>query len=91
MTVHAVVARVDLATAKPFPERRVAGIEHGAIRLEPGQHVRIFFEAIGKIGEAELFKDARVPHIRLCLELLGRLIVPLFLPVHGNLRFADLG
>src|SRR3989449_11739954 len=57
MTVHAVVRRVDLAADEPLPERRVAGIEDRVIWLEPGQHVRVFFEAVGKLGEAELFKD----------------------------------
>ena len=89
--VHAVVARVDLAADEPFPERRVAGVEHGVIGLEPGQHVRIGLEAVGEAVEAELLEHARVPHVRLCLELLRRLIVLLFLPVHGDLGFADLG
>src|SRR2546428_6883934 len=80
MAVHAVVRRVDLAPDKPFPERRVAGIEDGVIWLEPGQHVRIRLEAVGKLVEAELCKDVRVSQIRLCFEFLGRLVVLLFLP-----------
>src|SRR3989442_8384200 len=91
MAVHAVVRRVDLATDEPFPERRVAGIEDRVIWLEPGQHIRIFSEAVRKLVEPELFKDMRVSHVRLCLEFLGRRIGLLFLPMHSNLRFADLG
>src|SRR5438093_1316025 len=63
MTVHAVVRRIDLATDEPFPERRVAGIEDGVIWLEPGQHIRIFSEAIRKLVEPELFEHVRVPQI----------------------------
>src|SRR2546427_3195620 len=70
MAVYAVVGCVDLAAGEPFPERGIAGIEHGAIGLEPGQHVRVRLEAVGKPVEAELVEDARVPHVRLCLELL---------------------
>ena len=91
MAVYAVVGCVDLAAHEPFPEWGVAGVEHGVIWLEPGQHVGIGLEAIGKPVEAELLEDARVPHVRLCFELLGRLIVLLFLPVHGDLGLADLG
>ena len=91
MAVHAVVRGVDLAADEPFPEWCIAGVEDRVIRLEPGQHVRIDLETVGKLVEPELFKDARVPQVRLCLELLGRLIVGLFLPMHRDLRFADLG
>src|SRR4029077_17999774 len=89
--VHAVVGRVDLAAYEPFPERGVAAIEHRVVGLVPGQHVRIDLEAVGKPVEAEFFEDAGVPHVRLCLELLGGLKVFLLLPMHGDLRFADLG
>src|SRR5882762_6062995 len=90
MAVNAIVRRVDLTAGEPFPERRVAGIEDGAIRLEPRQHVRIFSEAIGELVEPEPGKGLRVPHVPLCLELLGTLIVCLFLPMHCDLRLADL-
>src|SRR5882762_8137796 len=91
MAIHAVVRRVDLAADEPFPERRFARIEDRVIWLEPGEHIRIFLEAVGELVEPELFEDAGVSHVRLCLEFLGRLIVRLFLPMHSDLRFANLG
>ena len=91
VTVDAIVRRVDLAAHEPLPERRVAGIEDRAIGLEPRQHVGIRFEAVRELVEAEPLEDARVSHDRLCLELLGRLVILFLLPVHCDLRFADLG
>src|SRR5438477_7420570 len=90
MAVHAVVAGVDFSTGEPLPKWGVARVEHRAIGLEPRQHVGIRLEAIGKLVEGELLEDSGVAHVRLRFELLGRLVELLFLPMHGDLCFADL-
>src|SRR5205814_8935925 len=69
----------------------VARVARPAIGRELRQDVRVGLESVRETVEAELFDDAGVPHVRLCLELLGGLIVLLLLPVHGDLGYADLG
>src|SRR5206468_12791338 len=55
------------------------------------QHVGIRLETVGKLVEGELLEDSGVAHVRLRLELLGRLVVLFLLPVHRDLGFTDLG
>ena len=51
------------------------GIANRLPPLIPGQHVGIFFEALGKILFAESVHHFRVFHVGLFDELLGRLVI----------------
>src|SRR5215471_14785304 len=88
MPVHAVVRCVQLSAYKPLPERRIIGIKDGMPSLVPGQHVRIFFKALGKILFAEPFCHLRVFQVGLLYELFWRVVEFLFLPVNCNVSFA---
>src|ERR1041384_847189 len=77
------------AGALNFAEGCVTGVEHLTIRLEPRQHGRVFFKTVGEFVETELFQDSRISHIRLRFEFCRGTVILLFLPMHGNLSFAD--
>ena len=90
MPVDAVVAGIQLATDKPLPARRIAGVKHCMPVLIPVQQFGVCFKALGKIVQAEPLIYPRVSHIGLSNKLCRRMEIFLFLPVHSNLRFARL-
>ncbi len=87
MAVDAVIGGVDLAADEPAPKRCVAGIEGFFPVFAPGQKIRVFLEALGKIVQAETLVDVRVGQVRLGNELDRRVVIALFLPMDGDLRF----
>ena len=89
MAVDAVVAGVQLAADKPFPERRMIGVQRGVPILIPVEKFGVLAEAFGEIFFAEAFDDARIVEIRLGDEAGRRANVLFFLPVHGDLRFGQ--
>ena len=58
--VHTVVTNIEPATHKPFPERRVTGIQRSVPVLIPSQHFSIFSEAFREIFLLEPFRDGGV-------------------------------
>ena len=55
--VNAVIAHIELAADKPFPEGSVTGIKDGMPFLVPGQKICIFCKAIREIIETETVID----------------------------------
>src|SRR5260370_10696664 len=86
VAVDAVIAGVELASDKPLPERRMAGIERGVPIVIPVQKVRIFVEALGEMLLAEFFDYGGVGEGGLCNELGRRIKGILLFPMGG--RFA---
>ena len=91
LAIHAVVARVDLATDEPTPERRMARIECRLPVLVPIKEVRELLEALGELLEGKAREDARVRQIGLRDELVRRQEVVFLRPMHRNLRLGDIG
>jgi hypothetical protein len=91
MPIHAVVAGVEPAPDKPFPERRVTAVEGGVPVPVPGQEVGILPKAFREVLLPEAFQDRRIVRVGLADKPRRRLNVFLLPPVHRDLRFGYLG
>src|SRR5262249_41357468 len=89
MAVDAVVADIEFAADEPLPEGRMRSVENGLPLLVPGKEVGVFLEALGEVLLVELLDEFFVGEIGLGDEGLGRTDVLFFLPVDGDLGFAE--
>src|SRR6202011_5125361 len=87
VAIDAVVAGVELASDKPFPEWRIVGVEGGVPVLVPVEKLGVFAEAFGEMFFVETRDDSRVVEVGLADELGGWVKVFLFFPVDGDLGF----
>ncbi len=87
VTIHAVVAGVELAAHKPLPEGRMFGVERGVPVLIPVEKFGVFAEALGKILFAEAFNGVRIVQVGLSDEAGRRPNIFFFLPMDRNLGF----
>src|SRR5262245_37472529 len=85
MTIDAVVTDIYSAADKPFPERRLAGVERDVPGLIPIEQIGVFLEAVRKIFETEPVKYFRVGQVGLSDEFFRRVDVGLLLPVDCDL------
>ena len=65
MPIDAVVAGIEFAADKPFPERRIAGVQRGVPILIPMQQLGVFAKAFGEIFFAEALDDGGIVEIGL--------------------------
>jgi len=65
MTIHAVVAGIELASGIPLPERSVTGVERGVPVLVPTQEISIFAITFGKILFAEALVNGGIGQVGL--------------------------
>ena len=89
MAVHAVVAGVELAADKPFPERRMLGVQRGVPVLIPVEQFGVMSETLRKIFFVELRDEVRVVEVGLANEFRGRAVIAFLFPVDGDLRLTD--
>ena len=89
MAVDAVVAGVEFAADKPFPKRRIRGIERFAPGFVPIEKLGVNVKAFRKIPFAEFFDESGIGEIRLGFEFFRRIEIFFFFPVNGDLRFVD--
>src|SRR6266849_3688446 len=89
MAVNAVVAGIELAADKPFPEGRIARVEGLAPGLVPIEEGSVMIVAFRKMLFAEFLDEGRIGKIRLGDKCLGRAEELFFLPVDGDLRFGE--
>src|SRR5215469_2195142 len=90
MAVDAVIAGVEFSADEPLPERGMAGVQCGMPILIPVQHFGVLAIALREILFAKAFQDAGIVQVGLGNEARRRPNVLFFLPVNGNLRFAEL-
>src|SRR6266567_5231562 len=88
MPIDTVVARIDPAADKPFPERCVTGVESPFPILVPIEKIGILLEAFRNIIQTEPLIDSFICHVCLRDELGRRVIIPFLLPMHRDLRFS---
>src|SRR5882672_2404634 len=89
MAIDAVVAGVEFAADKPFPEGWIAGVEGLAPGLVPMEEVGVVVKTFREIFFAEFLDEGGVGEIGLSNEFLGRTKIFLFFPMDGNLRFGE--
>ena len=87
VAIDAVVTRVELSADKPFPERRVIGVECGVPILVPVEKFCVFAKALWKMLFAKTVDDMGIVKVRLRDKAGRRVNVFLFLPMNGDLRF----
>ena len=85
VSIDAVVRGVQLSSHKPFPERRLTGVESRVPVLIPAQHVGIFPEALREILLAEPLRHIGVSQVGLADEFWRRIKIFFFPPVNRNL------
>ena len=85
MAIDTVITGIDSTADKPFPERRMAGVERNIPGLVPVEEIGVLLEAVWELVEAESVEDSRVFQVGLSDKCLRRADVGLFLPVDGNL------
>ena len=90
VTIDAVVAGVEPAADKPFPEWRVAAVQRGVPVLVPAQQVGVLPKALREVLLAEPLQDRRVVRVGLADKPGRGLDVLLLPPVHGDLGLRDL-
>ena len=91
MSIDAVVAGVEFAADKPFPEWWIAGIQRGVPIVIPVQQFRVFAETLGEMTLGESLGDGRIVEVGLIDKLRRRMKEIFFLPVDGDLRFVFAG
>src|SRR5215469_12294292 len=90
MAVDAVIAGVEFSADEPLPERRMAGVQRGMPILIPVQHFGVLAIALRKMFFAKALQNMGVIQVGLGNEARRRPNVVFFLPVNGDLRFAEL-
>ena len=87
MPVDTVVAGVEPATDKPFPEGRLTAVQGGVPVPVPAQQVGVLAKALREVLLPKAVQDRRIVRVGLADEARRRLDVLLLSPVHRNLGF----
>ena len=89
MTIHTIIACIDLTTGKPFPAGRIAGVQGGMPVFIPIKNIRVFLETIRKIVQTETVENRRIRHVGLGDKLRGWMEIFFLPPVNCNFRFGS--
>ena len=90
VTIHAVVAGVDLGADVPAPERRLRAVEELVPFLVPVEELGELLVVPRELLEREALEDAFLAQVRLRNKFLRRGEVALLLPVHRDLGFGNI-
>jgi hypothetical protein len=91
MAIDAIVSDVQSAADEPEIERGVAGVEGRGPVLIPVKEIGVLAEALGELVEREALVDIGIDEVGLPDEPRVRIVVPLLLPMYGDLGLAQIG
>src|SRR5437763_7872765 len=85
VAIDAIVTGVELTADKPFPKRRVTGIQRRMPKVVPGKQICVFLEAFRKVLLTKTFKNTRIACICLSNKLWMCMKILLLSPVNSDL------